>query len=168
LKDDDSPSLAIAGADSGDDSSAPRVVERDDRGRFLKGTGGRPKGHWRSQKALAELCRGLMAEHAENVLRSMLTSRSWKARLAALEFAAERGFGKAPQTIDLEVGAGQTLEELLYSIQAKSAERRRRLAEPEPEPISIETRCPTCAGPAGHPPSPGCFEGALLASPNRQ
>lgn len=77
------------------------------RGRFQKGQSGNPAGRPRSGQSLAEHIRQLAGEDGQayvQVLHRLATGlhRDTRARLTAIGLLLERGFGRPPQTVDIQ------------------------------------------------------------------
>lgn len=75
-------------------------------GHWPKGTSGNPSGRPRrtpEERQLIEACRQKVPEALEVILSLMRESKNEKVRMQAAQFIIERGYGRAPEKIELEV-----------------------------------------------------------------
>jgi len=87
-----------------DGPSPPRVYNRTHGGKFGSGNGGRPMGSKnRFTLQLAAGARRYSAEALAAVVQALRHGESWNVRLRAAEVPFDRGFGRAPQQITLDV-----------------------------------------------------------------
>lgn len=111
---------------------------------FPKGIGGNPMGRPKrtpEEVALAEACRAKTSEALGIIEELMRTSDNDRVRLAAAQFIIERGWGRAPERIELLAAkVDLTVERALLSPREaylrliKGSDAEECLGEPEPLP----------------------------------
>jgi hypothetical protein len=105
------------------------------RGRpFEKGQSGNPGGRPKEIKDVQTLARSHTAEAIETLLEIMRNGKPDRARSAAAELLLDRGWGRAPQTIDIpdereKILANLTDDELIERIMQKRAMQQARERE---------------------------------------
>lgn len=88
--------------------------KRSKAGQFVKGVSGNPGGRPKTIQEIRDLARSYTAEAMEALLRIATSGKNESARVSAANSILERGWGKAPATLDND-GEGYVIQVLKLS-----------------------------------------------------
>jgi len=102
----------VKGAEGGELSRAPvpseKIAEAHRLGRFAPGESGNPSGHSPTFFEVVKLARANTPEAITRVVEIMRTADRASDRLKAAEIILDRGLGKAPQQVNVDLGLPAT------------------------------------------------------------